>query len=108
MGGTVEAELTQGEKAVDSRDSDKPRGRESVVVVGESEKEEDGGRRTMGLVGAPKVFWEPKCTRVMRWPGLHLSDTHSRGRYSQVAFNLTLGAKICWDKVVAPKVSDTL
>lgn len=91
-----------------SRDPDKPRRRESVVVVGESEKEEDGGRRTMGLGGAPKVFWALKCTRVIRWPGPHLSDTHSRGRYSQLSLTLTLGAKICWDKVVAPKVSNSV
>lgn len=57
---------TGRESSKQSRDPDKPRGRESVMVVGESEKEEDGRRRTMGLGGAPTVFWALKCTRVMR------------------------------------------
>lgn len=44
----------------------KQRGGKSLVVVGEAEKEEDGGRRTVGLCGAPTVFWASRCSRVMR------------------------------------------
>ena len=46
----------------------------------------------------------------MRWPDLYLNNTHvgEGGGCSQLSLPLTLGAKVCWDRVVAPKVSDTL
>lgn len=44
----------------------KLRGGKSLVVVGEAEKEEDGRRRTVGLCGAPRVFWASRCSRVVR------------------------------------------
>lgn len=78
-------------------------------MVGEVEKEEDGGR-TAAFCGAPKLFWASRCSSVRGWPGLHLSDTHmgEEGGCSQLSFFLTLGAKICWDEVVVPKVSETM
>lgn len=49
MGGAAEAEHRQGEKAVGrARTLNKPRGEESLVVAGEAEEEEDGGRRMVG------------------------------------------------------------
>lgn len=81
MGGMVEAEHTQEEKAVSGAETlRKPRGGESLVVVRKAEKEEDGGRRTVGLCGAPKVFWASRCSRVLRQSGLHLGDTHCTER----------------------------
>lgn len=67
MEGVVEAEHTQGGTAISRAETlIKPRGEESLVVVGEAEKEEDGARRTAGLCGAPKVFWASRCSSVMR------------------------------------------
>lgn len=62
----------------------------------------EGGEQWVSM-GPLKCSGHPNAPWVMRWPGLLLGDTHSRERYSQLALILTLGAKICWDKVVAPK-----
>lgn len=65
--GVAEAEYTQGGKAISRAETlSKPRGEESLVVVGEAEKEGDGERRTVGVCGAHKVFWASRCSSVMR------------------------------------------
>lgn len=76
MEGTAEAEHRQREKAVSRAGTlDQPRGEESLVMVGEAEEEEDGGRRRKGLLGVPELSRASRCSSVIRWLGLHLNDT---------------------------------
>lgn len=109
MEGAAEAEHTQRRKAV-SRDGilSKPRGEEVSGVVGEAEKKEDGGKGALDLCGAPKVFKASRCSSVMRWQACISMTPMWEERYSQLSLPLTLGAKICWDELVAPQVSDIL
>lgn len=55
---------------------------ESLVLVGEAEKDNNGRRRTVSLCEAAKVFWASRCSSVTRWPGLYVNDITREGAHS--------------------------